>query len=194
MEGDHSKGSRMQSLEQRIRSVKLAGTRRGYDRAAVDAFLDNVADEVALLLANLRSESVRVGTLERELTILQQGPTAGDVTDVFLSAASAKGRLLDEAYVKAEAILESARREAEASRQNSVLGTDDLGTSHVERALEEAMAIEVAAVAIADRIKSDARMEAEKIVAAGRAMLVPGERDTETDNPNRPRRSDGHAA
>ncbi|MDA2979822.1 MAG: DivIVA domain-containing protein [Actinomycetota bacterium] len=183
----------MQSLEQRIRSVNLAESRRGYDRAAVDVFLENVADEVALLLANLRSESVRVGTLERELTILQ-GPTAGEVTDVFLSAASAKGRLLDEAYVKAEAILESARREAEAFCQNSMLGTDDLGTSHVERALEEAKAIEVAAAAIADKIKSDARMEAEKIVAAGRAMLVPSERETETDNPNRPRRSDGHAA
>ena len=194
MEGDHTKGSRMQSLEQRIRSVKLSGNRKGYDRAGVDGFLDTVADEVAVLLAKLRTESVRVGTLERELTILQ-GSTAGEITDVFLSAATAKGKLLDDAYVKAEAILEAARQEAENARTNSTPGApDDGGVSHVEQALEEARAIEMAAIAIADRIKSDARVEADKIVAASRALLTSGEPNEALDAPELPLRSDGHAA
>lgn len=103
-------------------------------------------------------------SLERDLTALQ-GADMGDVTAVFLSAANAKGKLLDEAASRAEEILERARSEAEVARSGSHSGlSDEAGQSSISQAVEEAYAIEIAAREIARKIKTDAVAEARTIV------------------------------
>jgi len=146
----------MPSLDQRIRTTEFPTRRKGYDPEVVDAFLTGVANEVGALLSELRSEGVRVRTLERELTGLQVSHT--DVSGVFLSAAEAKTRLLDAAERQADEILANARRDATTR-----------GVSPIIQALEEAEAIESAAFAIADRMKADAAAAARKIVEQARS-------------------------
>lgn len=148
----------MPSLDQRIRTTEFLSRRKGYDPEAVDAFLSQVADEVATLLAELRAEGVRVRKLERELSGLQVSHT--DVSGVFLSAAEAKARLLEAAEKEADEILEKARNDAESK-----------AVSPIVRALEEAEAIESAANAIAARMKADAAAAARKIVEQARSAV-----------------------
>ncbi len=145
----------MPSLDQRIRTIVFPARRKGYDPETVDAFLNGIADEVGLLLTELRSEGVRVRTLERELTELQVSHT--DVSGVFLSAAEAKSRLLEAAEKQADEILARATRDAETR-----------GVPPIIQALEEAEAIESAAMAIADRMKADAAAAARNIVEQAR--------------------------
>ncbi|MCZ7533180.1 MAG: DivIVA domain-containing protein [Acidimicrobiia bacterium] len=140
-------------------SEPSSSPRAGYDPETVDIFLQGVADEVRDLLTELRSEGVRVRTLERELTELQVSHT--DVSGVFLSAAEAKSRLLEAAEKQADEILANARRDAKTG-----------GVSPFIQALEEAEAIEAAALAIAERMKADAAAAARKIVEQARSAAA----------------------
>jgi len=144
----------MPSIEQRLRAASFPTVRKGYSPDDVDAFLDAMADEAAVLLTAARAEGVRLRTLERELTALQG--VGGDPSDVFLSAADAKGKLLEAAHEEAEEILAAARASASGHRP---------GENDVERALDEAQAIENAARTIAEKIVEDAREQARSILS-----------------------------
>jgi DivIVA domain-containing protein len=149
------------SIEQKLRSADFPVVRKGYDPSAVDRFLDIIADDVAAILTSARAEGVRVRHLERELSALQQ--LEGDPSAVFLSAAKAKERLLEDAHSRAAQILSDAHTEASKPHNPSLVEVAD----PIAKALEEAQVIEEAARTIARRIITDARAEARAILATG---------------------------
>lgn len=167
----------MRTLEQQIRSTVFAVGRKGYEPAAVDEALERFADGVAVLLTELRQESVRVSALERALTFAQSGghSTQPDLAEMVLEASERREHLIEEAQETAAGIIAAAREEAarqDASSTSEEPAPDPEGPDrHVELALEEARAIEAAARDVADRIRADAESDAERVLASARAAV-----------------------
>ncbi len=101
----------MDTLASAIRGRDFEPSKRGYNKRAVDEFLEDLADNVARLEESLRQETLRSVALQRRLE------TAGEAVDsveaAYIAAADAKQRLLDEAVKRAEEIVLSAEMQSE---------------------------------------------------------------------------------
>jgi cell division septum initiation protein DivIVA len=167
--------SNVRTLEQQIRTTDFAISRKGYDPASVDETLNGFADDVALLLAELRKESIRVSTLERSLTFAQNGGSSAqpDLATLMLEVTEKREKLLADAHARAAEILSQAEQRVGEPIGESQSASDpehaDLRERQIELALEEASAIEAAARDLADRIRSEAESDANRVIDAARA-------------------------
>jgi DivIVA domain-containing protein len=156
----------VRTLEQQIRSAEFAISRKGYDPSSVDAALDAFADEVALLLAELRKESIRVSTLERSLTFAQGSSShQKNIASFMVEVSEKKEKLLEDAHDAAASIVEDANKQAAQRLEDTGPRPE---THEIEFALEEAKAIENAARDLAERIRSDAESEAVRVLESAR--------------------------
>jgi cell division septum initiation protein DivIVA len=164
----------VRTLEQQIRSADFAISRKGYNATRVDEALEAFADEVAVLLAELRKESIRVSALERSLTFAQNGRSSAqpDLAALIVEASDMKAKLLDEARTQAEEIVESAARLASEPASEGDRGIGPVASlareRQIELALEEASAIESAARDLADQIRSEAESDADRVLESAR--------------------------
>ena len=172
--GRRNERSTVRTLEQQIRSADFAISRKGYNASSVDEALEAFADDVAVLLAKLRKESIRVSALERSLTFAQNGRSSAqpDLAALIVEASEMKAKLLDEARAQAEEIVESATKLASESaheREMEVGPVASLGRERqIELALEEASAIESAARDLADQIRRQAESHADRVLESAR--------------------------
>ena len=164
----------MRTLDEQIRSADFATSRKGYKASSVDEALEGFADDVAVLLAKLRQESIRVSALERSLTFAQNGrsSTQPDLAALIMEASDMKAKLLDEARAQAEEIVESATKQASDSADEPDMYVGPVASLGRERqivlALEEASAIESAARDLAEQILREAESDADKVLESAR--------------------------
>ena len=167
----------MRTLEQQIRSTKFALTRKGYDAASVDRALESFADEVALLLSDLRKESIRVSALERSLTFAEGGRRSPqrELASLVLEATEHREDLLNEAHVAAAAIISAAEVQVERETpkaEGPATSVDPAAPDQsVRLALEEAEAIESAARDLAEQIRMDAEADAARLMESARSAV-----------------------
>ena len=172
--GRRNERSTVRTLEQQIRSADFAISRKGYNASSVDQALEAFADDVAILLAELRRESIRVSALERSLTFAQNGRSSAqpDLAALIVEASDMKAKLLDEARSQAEEIVESATKRASESEHERDLKVGSLASlgreRQIELALEEASAIESAARDLAEQIRSEAESDADRVLESAR--------------------------
>jgi cell division septum initiation protein DivIVA len=168
----------VRTLEQQIRSTDFALSRKGYDPSTVDEALNGFADDVALLLAELRKESIRVSVLERSLTFAQNGrsSTQSDLGAMMIEATEKREQLLAEARTRAKDIVDDATRRVAASIERphsaSTAADELLHEREINLALEEAAAIESAARDLAQRIRSDAESDAHRVLESARTAAL----------------------
>lgn len=94
-----------------IRHIRLERTLRGYDPKAVDTLLEELASSFEDLSRERNGLSERVAKLERELE--DQGQLQHLMSDALLSAQRAADDLRARTQQECDAVLESARAEAE---------------------------------------------------------------------------------
>jgi len=87
-----------------IQQVRFSQRKKGYDPAEVDAFLDTLTAEVQESLRQSQEEEARLREEERKLV------------RALIHAETASQRMIDDANMQAEAILQSAKQAAERIR------------------------------------------------------------------------------
>lgn len=152
-------------------------TRKGYETSSVDRALEGFADEVALLLAELRRESIRVSELERSLTFAQGGRRSSepDIASLVIEATEHREELLKEAHAAAAAIIAAAETQvaSELVRSDVDESAEPAAATDqsVQLALEEAKAIESAARDLAGQIRAEAEADANRLLESARSAV-----------------------
>ncbi len=148
-------GATIDDISRTIANTTFELARRGYDTAAVDAFLDELEEGVRELEEALRAERLHNAELRRTLAL--RAAASDDVEAAYLAAAEKRDTMLAEAQAEATRIVAEARQRAEELVRAS--------TEETDRARRDAEGILLEARARLD----DAEVEAERILAAARA-------------------------
>jgi cell division septum initiation protein DivIVA len=139
-------------------------TLRGYDTRQVDDHVAHLEAKVAELNDRLRAAGIRTQALEKKLSAPQDAEEA--IGAAYLAAAEAKQRLLEQAQLKADAIIEEAN-----AHVRRIAGTDT--AQRIEDAEAEA-----------NRIVHEARAEADRLIARTRTdaleAMAAAQREVET--------------
>lgn len=142
------------SIPPDIRTVKFPGSVRGYDRAAVDAYVE------------------RVNAVIAELEI-RSSPRAA-VRHALEEVGEQTSGILQRARETAEEVIVSARKEAEDTTAAAKAEAAEIivnASTEADRAQAEANRVIDQAAIDADKIKDDARIEAEKLLARTRKEM-----------------------
>jgi DivIVA domain-containing protein len=155
----------MDALSTQISSRKFDSVKRGYEPAAVDAYLAKIGDQVGKLEDALRAARSRIEDLERRTRDVNQADTV--VRTAFLAAADAKARLIAEAEVKATDIIAAAESRAAAASSADARVEVESMLLEARRRLEESERHALA-------LRTEAEREAAAIVAAAQAKASAG--------------------
>jgi len=155
----------MDTLSTKLEDTTFPLSRRGYDTAAVDRFMDNLRDVVVDLEARLMVAMSKSGSLETQMRAVGD---AGHVAEAaFVAAADAKRRLIAQAERKASDIIAEAN--AEAAR---LLGEPERAVDKARREADEVLNEAVKRIEASDaraaRIVEQAEMTARTILADAR--------------------------
>lgn len=161
-----------------IRGRSFASSRRGFDRADVETFLNRVADEVADLQARLSAITDRLGQLgfdELPDAKAEFESVSADIGQMLEAARTAAQGMRDRAHADAAEFTSAAVRDAKALRTDAwEVGTELLqqaaaeGERQVTAAKEDALFIRAEAEQDALRLVTDARRQAEELVRSAR--------------------------
>jgi len=132
-------------------------TLRGYDTRQVDEHVAQLEAKVTELHDRLRAAGIRTQALQKRLSAPQEAEEA--IGAAYIAAAEAKHRLLEQAQLKADAIIEEANQHAQR-----LAGTDT--ARRITDADAEAQRIVHEARAEADRLIARTRTEAFEAMAA----------------------------
>ncbi|MGH3118557.1 MAG: DivIVA domain-containing protein [Gaiellales bacterium] len=138
-----------------IRNVSFPSSVRGYDRSAVDGYVERVNQ----VIAELEMRSSPRAAVRHALEQVGEQTTG----------------ILQRARETAEEITASARREAEEATARAKAEAADIvlsASTESDRASAEAVRLIAAAKADADQILADARVEAEKLLARAREEVA----------------------
>jgi DivIVA domain-containing protein len=189
---------------EQTRARQFDVVRRGYDRAQVDAYLDELRDKVASLEAavgDADAETLALGIDDREALANELHKVGGEVATILEAARAAAEGIRTRASVEAKkwradaeaetsASLTSAREQTQALRSgawnegtallNSALGE---ATKIKATAQEDAMFMRAEAERDALRLTSDARRDKEEALRAARqeAEVILAEARAESD-------------
>ena len=133
--------------------------KRGYETTEVDDFLRATAQAVRALEEELTIANSKAAQLESRLRAGSDADTV--VQTAFLAAAEAKSKLLQEAEARSAEIIAAAEARAGAIEMAAAQNTNGAGPA-LQGARTRAKELE----AEAERLLEEARIEAERIIAA----------------------------
>jgi cell division septum initiation protein DivIVA len=164
----------MESLSSRISKRDFPLAKRGYEPAAVNAYIDSIGRSAAVLEEELAVVKAKAEKLETRLRGKSDADTV--VQTAFLAAAEAKSKLLAEAEARASAMIAAAEARAAEIAPGSASGltAPTRDADGLEAARSRAQQIEADAI----RLLEEARREAESIVAEARRIAAGGSGDT----------------
>ena len=170
----------MDSLSTQVASHEFPTTKRGYDPAAVDAYLRTLGRDISKLEGELSVTRTKLSAMEKRIKDNKDADTV--VSTAFLAAAESKRKLLEEAEQRAAQMIADAEA-AVADIKPPSNEELDLLRDEAEQILNRARRHLTESRAEADQTLEEAKAEAEQLVADARrqALAAVTTGQTETD-------------
>ncbi len=141
------------------RARRFDVVRRGYDRAQVDAYLDELGDEVAALesaVSEATADALALGIDDKAALAKELGRIGGEISTILEAARSAAEGIRTRASTDAE----KWRSEAEAETSAALLASKEQNQALRSGAWNEGTALLTSAVDEANKIRAEAQEDA----------------------------------
>jgi DivIVA domain-containing protein len=168
----------MDLLSTRVASHEFPTTKRGYDPAAVDAYLRALGREVSKLEGELSVTRTKLSSLEKRLKDNKDADTV--VSTAFLAAAESKRKLLEDAEQRAAQMIAEAEAAVADIKPPSNEELDEL-RDEAEQILNRARRHLSESRDEADRMLSEAKEEADEVLGEARRSALSAVRNGQSE-------------
>ena len=168
----------MDSLSTRVASQEFPTANRGYDPAAVDAYLRSLGREISKLEGELSATRTKLVALEKRIKDNKDADTV--VSTAFLAAAESKRKLLEDAEQRAAQMIADAEAAVANIKPPSNEELDEL-RDEAEHILNRARRHLAESRDEADRMLLEAKEEADEILGEARRSALSAVREGQSE-------------
>ena len=168
----------MDSLSTRVASQEFPTAKRGYDPAAVDAYLSSLGREISKLEGELSATRTKLVALEKRIKDNKDADTV--VSTAFLAAAESKRKLLEDAEQRAAQMIADAEAAVANIKPPSNEELDGL-RDEAEQILNRARRHLAESRDEANRMLLEAKEEADEILGEARRSALSAVRDGQSE-------------